>query len=75
LKQREVIENELGKMLQEDIIEPSESPWSSNICLVKKKDGTLRFWVDFRKLNQVTRKDAYPLPRIDDTLDTLTNSQ
>jgi transposase InsO family protein len=75
LKQREVIEDELNKMLQENIIEPSDSPWSSNICLVTKKDGSLRFCVDFRKLNQVTRKDAYPLPRIDDTLDTLTNSQ
>lgn len=74
-RQKEIIDKELDKMLRDNIIEPSESPWSSHICLVTKKDGSLRFCVDFRKLNQITRKDAYPLPRIDDTLDTLTNSK
>lgn len=74
-KQKEIIDKELDKMLKDNIIEPSDSPWSSHICLVTKKDGSLRFCVDFRKLNQITRKDAYPLPRIDDTLDTLTNSK
>ena len=42
--------------------------------LVKKKDGTTRFCVDYRKVNDVTRKDAYPIPRVDDTLDTLSGS-
>ena len=43
--------------------------------MVEKKDGSLRFCIDYRKLNEVTRKDAYPLPRIDDTLNTLAGSQ
>ena len=57
-------------MLSRDIIEPAQGPWSSPVVLVKKKDGSTRFCVDFRKVNQVT-KDAQSCPRIDDTLDTL----
>ena len=62
-------------MLQNGIVEPSRSPWASPIVLVQKKDGPTRFCVDYRKVNKVTRKDAYPLPRIDATLDTLAGSQ
>ena len=62
-------------MQEKDVIQQSSSPWASPIVLVKKKDGTTRFCVDYRKLNNVTRKDAYPLPRIDSTLDTLSRSQ
>ncbi|GFX36758.1 hypothetical protein TNCV_4827081 [Trichonephila clavipes] len=58
-------------MKNNDIIEPSSSPWASPIVLVRKKDGLTRFCVDYRRLNDVTKKDSYPLPRIDDTLDTL----
>ena len=58
-------------MLEDGIVRPSKSPLASPVGMVKKKDGTLRFCIDFRKLNDVTIKDAQPLPRIDDTLDTL----
>lgn len=53
------------------MIEPSASPWSSPIVLVRKKDGSTRFCVDYCKLNKVTHKDSYPLPRIDNTLEAL----
>ena len=65
----------LNEMLERGVVEPSASPWASPIVLVRKKDESTRFCVDYRKLNDVTRKDAYPLPRIDATLDTLHGSQ
>ncbi len=61
-------------MQKQGVIEPSSGPWSSPVVLVKKKDGSSRFCVDYRKLNDVTRKDSYPLPRIDDTLEALAGS-
>lgn len=69
--QRGIIEEHVTDMLNRGIIQPSVSPWASPVVLVKKKDYTDRFCVDFRRLNAVTRKDSYPLPRIDDTLDVL----
>ena len=58
-------------MLDSNIITPSSSPWASPVVFVRKKDSSLRFCVDYHKVNVITRKDAYPLPRVDDTLDTL----
>lgn len=65
----------LQDMLKKGVISPSSSPWTSPAVLAKKKDGTSRFCIDFRKLNAVTRKDAYRLPRIDDTLDSLSGTR
>ena len=71
---REEVQHLLQGMLEKDVIRPSNSPWAAPIVLVKK-DGKTRFCVDYHKLNNATRKDAYPLPRIDDTLDTLLGSK
>jgi transposase InsO family protein len=65
------IDKQVQDMLDQGIIEPSQSPWVSNVVVVGKKDGTLRFCIDYRMLNNITRKDAYPLPRIGDCLDAL----
>ena len=60
----------LNDMLDSNIITPSSSPWASPVVFVRKKDSSLRFCVDYHKVNVITRKDAYPLPRVNDTLDT-----
>ncbi|UYV61868.1 K02A2.6-like [Cordylochernes scorpioides] len=70
-REKSIIQTEVDNMLKLGIIQPSDSPWSSLVVLVKKKDGTWRFCVDYRRLNKITRKDVYPLPRIDGTLDSL----
>ncbi|UYV71173.1 hypothetical protein LAZ67_8002033, partial [Cordylochernes scorpioides] len=73
-KERDIIKNQIDEMLKEGIIRPSSSPWSFPVILVKKRDGKFRFCVDYRKLNEVTVKDVYPIPRIDDVMDTLQGS-
>lgn len=71
---RSEIDRQVQKLLSQDIIEESCSPWASPVVLVKKKDGTYRFCIDFRKLNSVTVKDSYPLPRPADALDSLSGA-
>jgi len=72
-------ENEVSRQVQDlldrDLIEPAHGAWSSPVVLVKKKDGSWRFCVDYRRLNSVTIQDAYPLPRIDESLDALAGSK
>ena len=62
-------------MLSKGFIESSDSPWASPIVLVTKKDGSTRFCIDYRRLNDVTRKDSFPLPRIDETIESLAGAE
>ena len=66
-----VVKKDIEDMLARNIIRPSNSPYSAPIVLVTKKDGSNRMCTDFRRLNEVTKKDAFPLPRIDHILDNL----
>ncbi|UYV70237.1 hypothetical protein LAZ67_7002256 [Cordylochernes scorpioides] len=69
--ERKVIQEEVDRMMEMGVVQPSESPWASPVVLVRKKDGSVRFCVDYRGLNKMTKKDVYPLPRVDDALDCL----
>ena len=70
----EVWEN-LQDMLDGGAIRPSKSPWCNAIVLVRKKDGTLRFCIDFRKLNSRTKKDSFPLPHMQETMESMVGAQ
>jgi transposase InsO family protein len=73
-KDQEIKSEETKKLFERGQIEESTSPWSSPIVLVKKKDKTLRFCIDYRRLNAITMKDAFPLPRIDEIFDQLADA-
>ena len=68
-KQKQEIDRQIEKMLKNGIISPSKSPWAAPVGLVRKKSGEMRFCINYCKLNNVTKKDSYLIPRIDDTLD------
>ena len=74
-KERTIISDEVKTMLESKVIQPSRSPWSAPVVLVTKKDGTIRFCIDYRKLNLVTTRDVYQLPRIDESLAALTGNR
>ena len=71
IERRKAEEAEVRRMLQAEVIEPSTSEWASPVILVPKPDGSLRFCVDYRKLNAVTKRDSYPMPRMDECIDSL----
>ena len=75
LAKRGVITEEVNRMLRCGVIRPFTSPWSSPIVLIRKKDGGWRFCVDYQRLNDLTKKDKHPLPRIDDMLDRLSEGR
>ena len=68
---QETVRREIQNMLDEGIIQPSASEWAAPIMLVQKKDGMMRFCVDYHRLNTITRADAYPMPQINDLIDQL----
>ncbi|CAK1597525.1 unnamed protein product [Parnassius mnemosyne] len=69
--ERKLVQNMVGEMIEHGIVRESNSPYASPIVLVKKKSGEKRLCVDYRALNSRTKRDHYPLPRIDDLLDQL----
>ena len=75
LAAREAEDEILEEMLATGVIEPSTSSWASLVCLVKKEDNTFRFCIDYRRVNAVSKKDAYPIPDIQNALDNLRGSQ
>ncbi|CAF1497807.1 unnamed protein product [Adineta ricciae] len=68
IEQRKELQKEIDKMLLDNLVRPSTSPWSSPVILKKKPDGTFRFLVDFRRLNAITKKDAYPQPSAEELI-------
>ena len=75
MAKRGVVTEEVARMLKCGVIKPSVSPWSSPIVLIKKKDGGWRFCVDYRRVNDITKKDKHPLPRIDEMLNLLSRGK
>ena len=72
---KELLDKEIQYMLKNDIIEESESNWSSPCILVPKHDGGFRFCTDFRKDNDKTKSDSFPIPRIADCIDQIGNAK
>ena len=65
------LKKQLRELLDKGYVQPSSSPWGAPVLFVEKKDGTQRMCIDYRSLNEVTIKNKYPLPRIDDLFDQL----
>jgi hypothetical protein len=72
---KEILRNEIERLLNENVIEKCESPWAAPVVMASKKDGSIRLCVDFRRLNAVTVADSYPLPRLDDLIHSTTQTK
>ncbi|ETV66272.1 hypothetical protein H257_17241 [Aphanomyces astaci] len=70
-REGEIMEAEIKQLLELGLIRHSTSPWASPVLVIRKPDGSIRFCIDYRRLNDVTIKDCYPMPRVDDLLDVL----
>ena len=73
--ERKLIAEKVSEMLKNGVFQLSNSPWTSPVVLVKKKSGEFRFCVDYRRLNAVSKRDVYPLPRIDAVFDRLAGAK
>lgn len=73
-KWKESLEEEVRQLLTLGVIRPSKSPWAAPVVCVQKKDKTLRMCIDYRRLNSVTKDDLYPLPRIEELLETVSGA-
>ena len=72
---RQAEKEEVDRMLKLGVIEPSTAEWASPVVLIPKPDGSTRFCVDYRKLNALTARDVYPLPRMDECVDSLDEAE
>jgi len=72
---RELIKAQVDRMLELEVMEPSQSEWASPVVLIPKRDESPRFCIDYRQLNERTVRDSYPLPRMDDCLDVSGDAQ
>lgn len=74
-QKREIMKKEVDFLLNHHLAEPSNSPWASPSLLIPKADGSFRFCTDYRKVNQVTVSDSFPLPLIEDVIDQIGNAR
>ena len=65
LEQQKILKTDVDRMISLGVVDPSDSPWISPVVLLRKKVGSLNFFVDYRQLNKITEKDLYPLPNGD----------
>ena len=72
---RDEVERQIESMMRTGVVCPSRLPWSSPVMLVDKLDGSKRFCVDYHRVNACTKKNRYPIPRVDDSLDLLSGKQ
>ena len=75
MHQGKELRDHIHKLLEEDLISPSNSPWAAPIVVVRKPDGSIRSCVDYRQLKSKTVKDAYPIPRIEEAIDNMSKAK